>query len=160
MNPRHWPVVRSQYLVSILLLTHLAGVLYYLPPREILANPPIARTDYTTHFYQAATVNHFLREAGHPWGYDAHHLAGYPLGTVFDVNNKGLEVATWLLASFIDVTLAFNLAVLVLFDMPPQAGKDHLRHHQQNAGKQRYAALQAQGAGEQVGCVAAEPEAD
>lgn len=121
MNARYWPVLRSRQLLLILLSLHLAGILYYLPPSETFGNPPIARTDYTTHFYQAATVNHFLREAGRPWGYDPHHLAGYPVGTVFDVNNKGLEVATWLLSSFVDVSLAFNLAVLILFAAFPLA---------------------------------------
>lgn len=99
----------------ILFALHLAGAAYYFPPAETFGNPPIAYVDYATHFYQAATVTRFWREAGQPWGYDPHLLAGYPLGSVFELNNAGLATGTWLLSFLFDVPLAYNLVILGLF---------------------------------------------
>ncbi|HLF28100.1 MAG TPA: hypothetical protein VJG32_17350 [Anaerolineae bacterium] len=107
------------HFLLLLLALHAAGILYYFPPDEVFGNPPIARTDYATHFYQAATVTRFLRETGHAWGYDPYLLAGYPLGSVFELNNAGLAAGTWLLSFVVEVPMAYNLVILALFAAIP-----------------------------------------
>lgn len=108
-------LTRPRLFFVALYAVHLLGILYYLPTRELLENPPIVNTDYATHFYQSARVTQLLQESGRSWGYDPYLLGGYPLGTVFDLNNKGLEIGTWLLSPIVGIDTAYNLVLALLF---------------------------------------------
>jgi len=102
---------------------HLLLTAYYFPPGEMLRNPPIANTDYNTHFYHAAVVAHILVTDGHSWGYDPYLLAGYPVGAVLDIDNKGFALGVWLLGRLgLPPGLAFNLLVIALMLLVPVAG--------------------------------------
>ncbi|MFQ5854087.1 MAG: hypothetical protein ACE5LU_00375 [Anaerolineae bacterium] len=119
---RRRPVSMSRFLSNTrvngwlvgLLLMHFLGFLYYLPPAVVFRNQPINNVDYGTHFYQAAAVGEFLQDYGRAWGYEPYFLAGYPLGTVYDIDNKAVEL--WVSAlSFLGMPLAFNLFIAVVF---------------------------------------------
>lgn len=98
---------------------HLALSLHYLPLGELFGNAPIANTDHALRFGLAAGTADLLGQTGRAWGYDPFFLAGYPAGTLYDLNYKGVELATALLAPWLGVPLAYNLIVAALYLLFP-----------------------------------------
>jgi hypothetical protein len=99
-----------------------AGVLFavnLVPPRVLFGSEPIAQVDYAMHFSRAVAADEFLTRFGRTWGYDPHFMAGYPMGTVFDVNTKFVQVAVSLL-HWLGAPLhtAFNLVVFLAVALP------------------------------------------
>ena len=99
-----------------------AGVLFgvsLVPPRVIFGSEPIAQLDYALHFSRAVAADEFLTRFGRAWGYDPHFMAGYPMGTVFDVNTKSLQfVVSWLHRLGVPLHNAFNLVVFLAVSLP------------------------------------------
>src|SRR5262249_54993177 len=86
---------------------------------DLLDNAPIHYTDYAVHFAEAEGTCRFLEE-GQIWGYSPFFQAGYAQGTVFDVDNKAVELATCALhRSGATTAVAFNLVVLTMFALAP-----------------------------------------
>lgn len=52
--------------------------------------------DFSTHINQTTRVIEGLDGWGHGWVYDPYLLAGHPMGTIFDADNKGWEIFVWL----------------------------------------------------------------
>ena len=100
---------------------HLVGLSLFINLSDFYDNPPIHYTDYTTHYAGVWTVQHLL-DSGHLWGYDPYFHAGYPAGTLSDIDNKGIEMVTWLLGRCgLPLALAFNLLLLALMALSPLA---------------------------------------
>ncbi|MFH1038888.1 MAG: 6-pyruvoyl-tetrahydropterin synthase-related protein [PVC group bacterium] len=108
------------YLVlALILLTHLYGVVIFLPPGEqLLRGQPIYNSDYLLHFYQANSARHFLAASGRMWGYDPHLMAGYPANAIYDVGYKLSELFTSGF-SFLGPARAYNLFIVITFLLPP-----------------------------------------
>lgn len=114
---------RSAWAFLALMGLHLLLTAYYFPPGEVLRDPPIANTDYVFHYYEAAAVAQILAADSRAWGYDPHLLAGYPVGAIFDVDNKGFALGVWLLGGLgLHPALAFNLLVMAVVLLAPVAG--------------------------------------
>jgi hypothetical protein len=98
---------------------NVAFALLTVPPSLLFGGHPIADLDYALHFSRAATADAFEVRDGRTWGYDPHFLAGYPMGTVFDVNNKGVELIV-VAAHRLGVPLptAFNILVFLTLMLP------------------------------------------
>ncbi|MEY4577063.1 MAG: hypothetical protein RL701_1766 [Pseudomonadota bacterium] len=75
---------------------HCALAAYFVAPASLLADRPIDGADFDTHIGQTWRVVEGLRRWGKPWVYDVQLLAGQPEGTIFDADNKGWEVWTYL----------------------------------------------------------------
>lgn len=106
---------------SLLLLLHLMGLALYLDWREVLTNPPVADTDYATHWAEVWSISHYL-DHGRLWGYDPYFMAGHPEGTIFNIDNKLIEVTSWALSrAGLPLPLAYNLVLLSLMSMAPLA---------------------------------------
>lgn len=100
---------------------HLLGLALYLDWAEVLTNPPVVDTDHAMHWAQVWAVSHFL-DTGHLWGYDPYFMAGWPAGTLFDVDNKLVEVASWALSrAGLPLPLSYNLVLLGLIVLAPLA---------------------------------------
>src|ERR1041385_2716034 len=102
----------SRRLVVLLLVAHLAGCLWYFPPREIFSGEPLLTSDYVFHYLEASRVASYLRQ-GSFLGYCTTWAAGFPDGFTGMINSKPFSLAlaispsqTW--------PLTFNLLVLLM----------------------------------------------
>lgn len=81
---------------------------------ELLRDAPVAGLDHDTHLTDTRRVLEGLENFGRSWVWDVRLLAGFPNGTIFDADNKGLEVFTWLLhRAGLPWGFAFNMFLLV-----------------------------------------------
>lgn len=71
-------------------------VLRYYGGAELLEDRPIAGLDFDTHIHQAWRVVEGLHVWGKSWVWDPRLLAGYPTGTIFEADNIGWSVWTWI----------------------------------------------------------------
>jgi hypothetical protein len=77
---------------------------------------PILRTDYAHHFHQVSTVVEALSSVGRPWAYDPYFCAGYPVGTIFDVDMKLFEAVSFFLTRLgIGLPFVYNGLILLCF---------------------------------------------
>ncbi|HEY8379552.1 MAG TPA: hypothetical protein VIK91_23830, partial [Nannocystis sp.] len=89
---------------------HLAWFCYFLPPATWWAEVPIPGVDFETHVGQTWRFLEAMDGWGRSWLYDPRLHAGYPHGVIFDADNKGWEVWTWLVRGLgVAAPLAFNL---------------------------------------------------
>ena len=101
------------------LLLHALGMAVFINWHDVVHNPPIHFSDYSLHYAGVAAARHFFVQ-GHLWGYDPYFHAGYPGGTLFDVDNKGIEIASMLLHSLgLSLPHSFNAVVLSLIALAP-----------------------------------------
>jgi hypothetical protein len=78
------------YVVHLLVLRH------FLPVELALGDEAISGGDFSTHLAQTKRVLEGIDGWGRTWVYDVQLLAGFPNGTIFDADNKGWELWTWL----------------------------------------------------------------
>ncbi len=97
-----------------------AALFWLFGGHVLLSATPYAAHDYATHFGQVVRVLEGWQRFGHSWVYDVRLLAGQPAGMVFNGDNHGIELLSWLLVTCgMSVGAAFN-AVLVLYHaLPP-----------------------------------------
>jgi len=95
----------------VLAAAHLAGCLYYFPPREIFSGEPLLTGDYVLHFHEAVRAKSYLRH-GSFLGYCTTWMAGFPDGFVGMIKNKPFVLAVAAAPSRWQ-PLVFNLAVLL-----------------------------------------------
>ncbi len=107
---------RYRQLVAGACLLHLVLVLFYLSPSRVFSPEPILRMDYAHHFHQVATVVEAMTTEGRHWAYDPSFCAGYPAGTLFDVDMKLFELLAYLLTRLgVGLGLAYNCLILLFF---------------------------------------------
>ncbi|MFZ0546303.1 MAG: hypothetical protein WAM60_12740 [Candidatus Promineifilaceae bacterium] len=100
---------------------HLGGLILYLDLNQVFYNPPVADTDYALHWAEVWNVSHYLDD-GRLWGYDPHFMAGYAEGTLLDIDNKLIEVSSWLVSkSGVSLPLSYNLVLLAMTLLSPLA---------------------------------------
>lgn len=80
-------------------------LLRYFGGAVLLEDVPVAGLDFDTHIHQAWRVVEGLSGWGKSWVWDPRLLAGYPTGTIFEADNIGWSVWTW-----IGVELGFSQA--------------------------------------------------
>jgi len=108
----------SGILLAALLMAQVLCLLHVFPLSEITTGKPIVTIDYSFHYNQDETVGRFLSDYGQTWGYDPYFMAGYPMGIIFDFNNKASEYFSFLF-SFLGTGNAFNLFFLLLYAALP-----------------------------------------
>ena len=107
-------------LLGGLVALHLAAVALFYPPSIWVSGKPLLSGDYGLHYYQVDSVLATLRSTGRAWAYDPSFCAGYPLGTLFDLDLKLVEVlALGLTAAGVPLAVAYNLLVLTFFLLAP-----------------------------------------
>jgi hypothetical protein len=115
LSPRGFALV-----AAAVLLAHAALVFVFLPPRVAFSPEPILETDYAHHYHAVAAVVATMEREGRAWAYDPSFCAGYPEGTLFDVDLKLVELAVFALSRIgVGVGRAFNLVVLASFLAAP-----------------------------------------
>jgi hypothetical protein len=102
----------------LLAALHLAGSLYYFPPREILSGEPVLTGDYVQHYFESVRRADAIRE-GAVLTYCTTWSAGFVDGFIGLVSNKPFNAVVALLPKPWRA-LGFNLAVLIaLWLYPP-----------------------------------------
>jgi hypothetical protein len=102
-------------------VAHGLGLAAYVNWADVVRNPPFHYTDYATHYAAVDAVSHFLA-GGRLWGYSPYFLAGFAEGTLFDIDNKGVELASyWLSRAGLSLPHAVNLVMLALMACAPFA---------------------------------------
>jgi hypothetical protein len=104
----------------ILLAAYASAVVYWEPPRVLLANEPVSGRDLDTHIGQVWRVTEALDGFGESWAYDPQMLAGSPQGVIFDADNKGWELWTFALTHLgLGKGVAFNLFIALAHILLP-----------------------------------------
>jgi len=91
---RRFPWARFvRALVLVAMVAAQVGLLTRaMPLAEWFNADPIVDRDYAYNFYNVHAVKNVFAESGRFWGYDPHFMAGYPVGTISDINNKLAEL--------------------------------------------------------------------
>ena len=113
-KPKSWHL----FILFLIIILHLGGTINSLPVSELLSSHPLNTVDYSFHFYQAHTASKFFSLSGRFWGYDPDFMAGYPMGTVFDLNNKCYGLFTALF-SFLGTVAASKIFVFFFLCFVP-----------------------------------------
>lgn len=101
---------------------HMVVVFYFVAPSSLFSQVPIDGFDYDTHIAQTLRVTEGLERWGATWVYDVRLLAGQPEGTIFDADNKGWELWTYVLWKLgWSQGQAFNSFVLAAHALVPVA---------------------------------------
>jgi hypothetical protein len=102
-----------------LIIIYLLYLSFYINWADFFHNHPIHYTDYATHYSSVWSVSTYL-DQGHLWGYNPYFHAGFPDGTLFDMDNKGIEVLSWLFSkTSLPLSPSYNLVVLFLMCLFP-----------------------------------------
>ncbi|MBN1163408.1 MAG: hypothetical protein JXB45_02405 [Candidatus Krumholzibacteriota bacterium] len=99
-------------ILAVILGTHLVATLFFFPPEDIINPRPVLTLDHSVHFYQAQRAREMFWSSLRFHGYDPYFMAGYPGGTIFDIDTKGVELWCALLR-FIDTARAYKLFILL-----------------------------------------------
>ena len=113
---------RTTYLLSVLAVgaLHLSLAAHFVDVGTILSDEPLMGADYDTHIGQTMRVIEGLDKWGELWVYDVQLLAGQPEGTIFDADNKGWELWTFVLWKCgLTPGLAFNTYPLMIHLLGP-----------------------------------------
>ncbi len=100
----------SRRVVTALFVISAIGTLYAIPARVLFDRRPILTDDYAVHYIQCERARTELRHAFRANCYSPWFMAGYPAGTIFDVDMKGAE----LFCSVLPMPTALALKVFVL----------------------------------------------
>jgi hypothetical protein len=82
---------RRRFVLAIFGL-HLAATLYVFPPGAIFDRRPFVTVDHAVHYAQCVRAKSVFWRSLKMSSYSPYFMAGYPAGTVFDVDMKGAEL--------------------------------------------------------------------
>jgi len=113
-------VMKPGYALTALFVAHLILASLLVSPGVLFGGEPITSLDYSLHFVRVWATDEMLAEHGRIWGYNPFFLAGYPAGTVFDVNNHFIELfGVTLHRVGVSLPTAFNLFVFLALLLVP-----------------------------------------
>jgi len=104
---------RGPWIAGLILVALHVGLLFAFGGAALFSDTPYHGGDFDTHIEQTWRVIDGLEGWGKTWVYDVGLLAGYPNGTIFDADNKGWEIWTYLWTRIgLSRGLAFNLFIV------------------------------------------------
>lgn len=117
----HRPLeTRAGTTLVLLGFAHLAGVLFYLPPQQILSPEPVNTGAHLAHFYRIFTGHRILSDGWHTSGYDPYFLCGTPAGIALDPETRGDTLFAHALA-FAGLGYATKVYILLVNGLLPLA---------------------------------------
>ncbi len=102
---------RRRFFLAVLVV-HILATLYFFPLSDIVNDRPVVTLDHSFHYYQAVRAREVFWETFRIDRYDPYFMAGYPGGTIFDLDMKGAETFC---AFFPLVGVARALKLFILF---------------------------------------------
>ena len=108
----------SGLIVLLLVAGQAALVLRAMDWSDWTGKDPVVERDYAYNYYNVYAAKKFYETSGRLWGYDPYFMAGYPAGTLTDVNNKMAELLACLLA-FAHEAVVFKMYCLAILSLGP-----------------------------------------
>lgn len=103
----------ARRLVAAVFVVNALATLYAIPIHVLASSRPIVTDDYAVHYVQCERARSELRHSFRVAGYSPWFMAGYPAGTIFDVDMKGAELFCTLLP--MPTALALKVFVFGVF---------------------------------------------
>ena len=100
--------------LAVIFVFHLIGTLFFFPPEDALNDRPVLTLDHAIHFYEAERAKEVFWDSFRLHMYDPYFMAGYPGGTVFDIDAKGVELWCSFLY-FVDTARSYKLFILMSY---------------------------------------------
>jgi len=104
--------VYRRRIVALLFGIHLIGTCFFFPPEDLLNDRPVLTLDHALHYYQVERSREVFRSSLQLHVYDPFFMAGYPGGTIFDLDSKGVGLWSALLV-FVDTARSFKLFIFM-----------------------------------------------
>ena len=79
-------------IIAVIFSVHIIATLFFFPPEDIVNSRPVISLDHALHYQQVVRAKEVFRESYRLNTYDPYFMAGYPGGTVFDIDSKGVEL--------------------------------------------------------------------
>jgi hypothetical protein len=98
--------------VALLVGIHLIATCFFFPPEDLGNGRPVITLDHALHYYQVERARRVFWRSLRLNAYDPFFMAGYPGGTVFDLDSKGVELWSSLLG-FIDTARTFKMFIFL-----------------------------------------------
>jgi hypothetical protein len=106
--------VGRRTLLAAVFSAHMVATLFFFPPEDILNSRPVITLDHALHYQQAERARDVFRKSLRLHAYDPYFMAGYPGGTVFDIDSKGMEL--WCsLMPLLGTARAYKLFILIAY---------------------------------------------
>jgi hypothetical protein len=91
-----------------------------MPPGFVFSESPIGYIDFMQHYSKADTFVEMVRQHGRTWGYNPLYMAGTPEISVYDLDNKWVELVVLVLSYLgISTVVAFKLLIFLEFLLEP-----------------------------------------
>ena len=81
---------RRRLLFAVFII-HVLATLYFFPLSDAVNDRPVVTLDHSFHYYQAYRAREVFWDTFRLDRYDPYFMAGYPGGTIFDLDMKGAE---------------------------------------------------------------------
>ncbi len=102
---------RRNTVIAVIFGAHLIATLFFFPPEDIINSRPVLSLDHALHYQQVVRAKEVFRESYRLHTYDPYFMAGYPGGTVFDIDSKGVEL--WCsLPGLLDTAMSYKFFIL------------------------------------------------
>lgn len=99
-----------------LLILNLCLTIYVIPPNFVFDSEPIGFVDYMQHYNHADNFVKMVREGGSTWSYNPKYMAGFPDLTLFDMDNRFVELFA-LLGSVFGIGAAVSLKIVLFLEL-------------------------------------------
>jgi hypothetical protein len=104
---------RRRVLFAVMAI-HVLATLYFFPISDIFNDRPVVTLDHSFHYYQAVRTREVFWDTFRFDRYDPFFMAGYPGGTIFDLDMKGAETVCALTPG-VGVARALKLFILCAY---------------------------------------------
>lgn len=102
---------RGKTIIGVIFACHLIATLYFFPPEDVVNDRPVLTLDHAVHFYEVERGKEVFWKSFRLSVYDPYFLAGYPGGTVFEIDTNGVSLWCALLR-FVDTARSYKLFIL------------------------------------------------
>jgi hypothetical protein len=101
-------------LLFAIIAVHVIATFYFFPLLDVLNDRPVVTLDHSFHYYQVFRAKEVFWDTLRFDRYDPYFMAGYPGGTIFDLDVKGAE-AFCAVVPFVDAARALKLFILCAY---------------------------------------------
>ena len=118
VNGGESPGNHRRMILAVIFGAHLVATLFFFPPEDIANSRPVISLDHALHYQQVVRAKEVFEDSYRLHTYDPYFMAGYPGGTVFDIDSKGVEL--WCaFTGFIGTPRAYKIFILVGYLLLP-----------------------------------------
>lgn len=112
--------IKNNLKLYIIMGIFILFVIKLFPIKCIFDERAINNNDYMFHYYHWNTFSEYMEDNGKTWGYDPFWMAGHPENAVCDVDNKGMELFTYIISKIgFNNVIFFKVFLLITFILGP-----------------------------------------